>query len=619
MMARLPVSLFHRLVPLAAHRLAVIDPGRHGLKVLVAESSLGHLRVLHRQTVNLPDEGVLEADDLRQHLEVVLPELGRHEVALVLPQHRTITQTLDLPADAETEPGTFLAAEARRLSGLAAEAIIVSFTPLLPYANRARPHLLTFCKQEEVANLINRYVPAAADSATEQEAGPLVEITTTAQALFAASRALRPVPENAVLVDLGAQETVVAILFGGQGVFATSFEGGSQQFTQALAESRPLTPEAAEALKRTQNLFQGAEAVEAVARTAENWHAQLRRALAEWQEDFPELQLPPGGLPVYLCGGGAAQPGLIEFLNHLGQLRFQRWPGMTEEAMGEPMDAYWVAYGAARVALGRQPRPLSLLPVEFRKRRRLQRAWEGLQAIIVAFLAVTLVLLVAGTWQKARLLQRKRELMTRTSAVLESAKTVAELAQRVEAGYASIDPLVYRQRQTLEVLQTWAAVNQVRTNNDFWFVLFGDTTSYQTGTTLPQPATNQTGSLSAPSGAPTPSRSEFIAEICIPQEGDAARRVLNQTLATLKRQRIFSSVDALPAERKREWVDPRVFISNRVFGVAMEWAPAEWPRPFLATTDRPVSETRPRGSKRRATTPLTAPTQAALTNSLTNR
>ena len=72
----------------------------------------------------------------------------------------------------------------------------------------------------------------------EQE--DLCEVTTTANALIAAYRAVAPLSSRAILVHLGAQTTVVVILLAGQGVFATSFQMGGDFFTRSLARLRRL-------------------------------------------------------------------------------------------------------------------------------------------------------------------------------------------------------------------------------------------------------------------------------------------------------------------------------------------------------------------------------------------
>ncbi len=590
MTAHIPVPLLQRLVPLSGHRVLVIDPGRRRLKLLVAESRLGKFRVLHRQSEPLPEEGALEPDELRQHLALVVPELGPHTVALVLPQHRIITQTVDVPEAHSATPREFLSAEARKLSGLGEDELTIGSTPLKPWGSKASPYTLVFCKQDEVSNLIERFGMAHSATDAPVNGGLLSEITTSAQGLVAASRFLTPPPDAAVLVDLGARETVVAMLHAGQGLFATSFEGGSDQFTRSLMESRQMTIDAAEALEKSVDLLQGRDAAPELVQAVEKWHGELRRCVAEWIEDTPELGLTEAGLTVYLAGGGAAQAGLVEFLSRLGPMRFRRWTALAEPRIAEPMDQYWVAYGVARIALGKEPRALSLLPPEFRKRRMRCKVWEAAQAAIAVLIVTAIAVLAYGTWQNSSLFKRKQTLLRNTEVALASARSIAELATRIETGYESIRPVIERRRQTLRTLQSWLALTQARTNDDFWLVLFADAASYTTGSTAPAPATNQVGTAVVPTPASPSSQAEFITEVCIPREGDAARQVLSERVGALKRPGVFANVDALPLERKREWVDPRVMISNHVYGLVLEMPAELFRRPTTTRGENQVSE-----------------------------
>lgn len=569
-MARIHVSLLQRLLPLAVRRVLVVDPGRRQLKLLLAESRFGKFRVLHRQAVTLPEEGALEPDELRQHLGLVVPELGPHFMALVLPQHKAITQTLDVPANDAHAPRDFLLAEARKLSGLVDDELAIGFVPLQPWGNLANPHVLAFCKKNEIDALIDRLVPRKKDDPAEDDR--LAEITTTAQGLVAASKVIIPAPDSAVLVDLGAQETAVVFLLGGQGVFATSFEGGSDAFTRSLVEEGYATPDEAETVEHSTDLFQGSKIAGAVVRAVEKWHAEIKRCVTEWIEDNPHLGLSAVNLPVYVAGGGAGQKGLVDYLNRLGPMHYQRWPNPPDANATEPMDQYWVSYGVARIALGKEPSSLSFLPAVFRQGRLRHSFWEVLQAIIVALMVVVTLVLALGTWQNKNLLARKRELIAQTAQALESARTIAELAQEADASYAALRPILERRSQTLVTLQSWLGVNQVRTNDDFWLVLFADGASYVLGAAAPQSSTNQAAATAGAQSAGPPRRHEFIAEVCIPQQGETARRILSQFVLALKRLGIFANVDALPTERKRELVDPRVMISNQVYGVAMDMA-----------------------------------------------
>jgi len=573
-MARLPISILHQILPVAGRRLVVVDPGTRTLKVLVVEPRWGRLRILHRQTIDLEAENPDVPLDAPEQLTAALPELASAEMVLVLPQHRAISTLLDVPQET-TETARFIESEVRKLSGLGEQAMFHGHRRLQPFARLRNPLFVTLCKREEIDAFIERFVPAL-EGASEPAAGAeLADIVATGQAMFAAVSAGTRPPSHAVVVDLGADNTVVGIVLNGQGVHATSFDGGSSRFTAALATERGCDWPTAETLKRTEDVLASATPSPACTQAVDQWYADLQRAVVEWMDDYPELGVAWQSLPVCLCGGGASQPGLVDYLNRLGGLRFQPWPASAEVDPDLAMDQYWVAYGAARAALGQSGPTVSLLPPELGVLGRRRRWWEWLQAANVLLLTLLAGLLGLFTWQEQKLLQEKEQLIRQTSGALQSAATVVQLADRLDAGYAGLRPVLRRQQRSLETLAALAAIRQVRTNNDFWLVLFADAASYAAAPTLPPP-TNATSTplpAPAPSGASAPL--EFVAELCVPQEGDATRRILSQVVADLKQHPVFGRVDALPPERKRAVVDPRVIISNRVFALSMEIASAQ--------------------------------------------
>lgn len=568
-MPRFPVPLLHQLFPVAGHRLVVVDPGTRTLKLLVVERSLRRLRILHRQSLDL-DEGPDAPSTVAEQLAAALPDLGPCRLALVLPQHRTISTILEVPPESAREPDPFIEAEVRKLSGLAEDAMFHGHVRLEPFGRFRNPHFVTLGKRTEIATLIDRFAPPVDGAPAESSTGELAEIVSTGQAMFAALQAGQTAPQHAVVVDLGADNTVVGIMVNGQGVHATSFEGGGQQFTAAIAQDQNCSLATAEMLKRTDDLLGQGPPPLHLARALSRWYAEVQRAVSEWMEDYPELGLGWNAMPAYLCGGAASQPGLLPHLNRLGALQFQPWPALPDVDPDLAMEQYRVAYGAACTTLARPGRVISLAPPEIDALRRRRRWWEYIQAAnVVVLLLITLVLGLA-TWQKAALLRNKHKLIGQTTGTLASAEAVVQLAQRLEQGYTGLRPILARQQQSLETLRALAAVRAIRTNNDFWLVLFADAASYAAGSTLPPPAPTNPPPALLPGTNAFPPRREFIAELCIPQEGDATRNILSRVVADLKRASVFGRVDALPPERKRAVVDPRVAISNRVFAVSME-------------------------------------------------
>lgn len=565
-----PVPWLHRALPLLGRRLVVVDPGSQFVKVLVVDAGLGAPRVVHFQTLAGAETDPEQAEVLAEQLHELFAAAGPHERVLVLPQYRVISHVLDIPtADAE-ETRAVLAREARRLSGLDDSALACDAVKLKPYGRLGAPYWLTLCKREELDTLLARFacLPEA------HGAGPhrLVEVTTSGQALFAATTVLLPSGGNAMLVDLRARNSVVAIVVHGQGVSTATVPVGRNQLFPAPS---------------------GAATADAGA--IEKWLGEVRLALTEWLEDNQDSGLTVADFRMFLSGVGTADPALLELLNRHGPLRFEAWEERVTARHRWPMADYLVPYGAALLTLNRAPAGASLLPAEARETRRRHRTLATIESVNVLLLGLLLVVLGVGIWQKSSLIVRKRGLTQQSQAALQTALEIDRLYRQLNLEYERAYPVLLRQRQTLETLQALAAVRASRTNDDFWYVLFADAASYQSGTSglalAPLPVARPPTATNPPA-APPASRREFIAELCVPREGEALRRVLSDVVANLKRQVLFSRVDMLPAERRNDLVDPRVAVSNRVFAVAMEVAGRELPPP------RPLPQRTPPDAKR---------------------
>lgn len=625
MKVNLAPPFLQQLLPMACRRVVVIDPGSRCLKILVVDAAFGRLRIAHRLAVDLGEED-LAPEEVRQHLHAITPELGAHQLAMVLPQDRCMAQMLELPAASVRETRRLVEAEATRLSGLADTAMQHGFTKLKPFGRYKNPHSLTLCKTTDVASRLDCFAPEESPPPGDDwTATGFCEVTPTAQALFAASGAVPSMPSNAVLVDLGANTTVVGILVEGQGVFATTLATGANRFTEKLALLKPCSPETAEAIKRSQNLFKGEGAVSGLGKVVEEWNQGLKRAISEWIEDNPELGFSPATLPVYLCGGGARQEGLLEFLNSLGPFRFQSWPALSKTDTEASTAQYWPAYGLAMLAVLRERRALSLLPPEYREQRNRNQLWRRIQTANVVIISTLIFLLAFGTWQQARLLAKKRHMKTQADAALQTGQTMGTLWRRLDAEYERIQPVLARQRQTMDTLQALATVQGARTNKSYWYLLFADSASYANCPIAVPPGTNApaaTNLIAMPPAATltnlAPARREFVAELCIPQDGDEARRILNQVVTDLKQSKLYSKVDALPPERKRNLVDARVILTNHVFAVAMEVSSTGAPPVSATAPERPARTPASRESKRTSVFPRAkeerAPAPTAATN-----
>ncbi len=566
---------------LPTKRLLAIDPGSQGLKVLLVEEMLGRLSVLRSEVIERHEGGLISEEEIAQHAQTALKELGEEPVALALPHSRALSQVIDLPEGGNTEIRRQVEAETVKLSGLGESNIVFDYVGLGTFGKHQNPFWLTLCREGEVQRQIERCGLSQAD---------LCEVTTSVNALIAAWQVIHAERDHTVLVDAGASGTAVAILLQGQAVYATTFPVGGDTLTEAIGRDQGCSFEAAESRKRACHLGSASAAPSALSAGVDRWLAELQGSLKEWCREHPELDLRPESFPVVLVGGASLQPGLFDYLNRRGPLRFQPWPAPTEG--GCPDARFAVAYGTALQALGRSRQPASLLPAEVRDYWKKQHSLHLLHSITFFLLALVALLLAFGTWQRLEEGLDKRSLLADSKTALEKARLTEQLSRQLVEDYDRLRPVLQRRAQTLDTLQTLALLQQARSNQSFWYVLFADQKSYYAaplwGATNAPAATN---APSLPAFAPTNppgSKDGFIAELCVPEEGDAQRRTLSRLVADLKRSPLFKNVDSLSADRRRSLVDTNVVLADRHFALDLELAES----PFQAS-DRTAVEKRP--------------------------
>jgi Tfp pilus assembly PilM family ATPase len=563
-------------------RVLAIDAGSRVLRFALVERSWRRLRILREQSLDLAAEGLVSAGEISTHLHTLLEECGRPPVALALPQHLSTSQLIDLPPVPDSEVRRLIEEETRRLGGVSDSAIIFDYAPVAPLAPNRQYYWVSLCQEGEIREQLARL---------DLEQAELCEVTTTATALITAFQATIPQARRAVLVHGGAQSTVVVILLDGRGVFAASFPVGGDFFTRAIASQLRCAVETAENLRQRKNLLAGDDALPGFPAVVDGWLAELLRQLQDWSREHAAVAPDLKSFELFISGGVFSQPGLVSYLEGRSGLTFKTWLSAAQAGAVAPGSGYEVAFGTALQALGRSPQPASLLPPDRRLawRRRLTR--QLVECASVVLLALLLVVLLYGTWQQSSLGQRKRQLLEQVEQALREAEENAGLTDNLMVDYEELRPLLERQQQTLGTLQTLALLEQARSNRPYWYVLLADQQTYFTQP-LPVVGTNAPGATNGPvaprrlppwvtgsAGTNAPvTRPGFIAELCIPEPAEAARRTFGDLVGALKQDPLFSRADSLSPDLRRELADPKVLLPERHFSLALDLADAQWPR-----------------------------------------
>ncbi len=564
----MPASLaqsVRRLPFLPRKRILAIDAGGNCVKLLVVEELFNRPQILRHELIEIQSAGLLSEEEIMRHAQDVIQDLGQYPIALAIPHYRALSQTIDLPDAEPREIRRLIEAETVKLSGLGESNIVYDYVPLRPYGRHSNPFWVTLCRENEIQNQVQRCGLTGLD---------LCEVTTTANGIIAAYLDIHPAAAGTVLVDFGATGTVLVVLHQGQAIYASHFALGGDSLTDALASRQGGSFDLAETAKRSEDL-EPLDTVPATAAAIAEWHAELTRSLNEWAEDQTDLQLQPRELHIVLGGGSALHAGLIPYLNRLGNLHFHPWPDPGVARWPGPRFA--AAYGAALQHLGKSRQPVSLLPAAVRQFWRGHHSLNLIHSLLFFLVGVLALFLGLGTWQKHALLRSKEALLTQSRNALQKVRETDELDRQLRRDYEDLLPILKQQRRTLDTLQTLALLQQARSNQAFWFVLFADPDSYflarPWGETNPPPASATPPPQSA-------SLNGFIAELCLPEQGDPMRHTLSQLVNDLKQSHLFQNVDSLPADRRRSLVDPSVLLPEH-FALVLELPGERFPEQQL--------------------------------------
>ncbi len=571
-------------------RVLAVDLGNRRLRLLLAESDFGRFRVLKQELLDLKAEGLVSPEEFKTHLQASLDNWGNPPVALSLPEHLSISQLLDLPNVPESEAEKLIQDETVKLSGVAESRVVYDFVRTENPAPDKQEFWITLAQE---ANIRERILGLGL------ERDGVCEVTTAANALLVAYRAVAPLSSRAILVQLAGQSTVVVVLLGGQGAFATSFQMGGDFFTRALAREQNCSEEAAEALKKENNRLSGGLASRALAEAVDGWSAELKRQLNEWFQHNPALAAEVRSFELVACGLEFEQPGLKEYLRSEADLEFHRWPELKGHEGISVVSGFETALGAALQALGHTPHPVSLLPPDYRLgwKKRLSRTRIELASFILLVFCV--LLLSLGSWHNLSLYSSKKALLDKVQAGQSTVDANEALTAELASEYESLRPVAASQQNTIDVLKSLAFIQQSCNKSNFWYVLIADQQSYFSrppaalSTNRPAAKTNLLGPtlealrpvpLVLSSSSPaitnvTPAKPGLIAELCVPGGSETSRQVLSELVNGWKQQPMFSKVDLLSEDLRRNLADPKVIVPERHYVLSLDFAETDFLQP----------------------------------------
>lgn len=456
-------------------RVIGLDIGSGAVKGVALALSGKRVALTESRVLDCRAEGILNEAELLNSVSGWLEQLGwRNDTLIVgMPQYLATTQVSDFPPGATTGLAEMVEFETQQLAGLSDEVFLHDYQVMASKFGRHNPVLIGICRESAVRDKLEMLTNAGINASDLAMNGIVV-----ANAFFGLYPDAATNDEPQLLLDLGAENSTLVVVAGGQVLFVGSLMFGGERLTEALAKELGVDLEEGEKLKREAQisladpgsiLYQAGEQLEAEMGTVlEHWRAQERPALADREV-----------VCCWLCGGGAQLRGMDGLLADKLGCPVTVFGPVLPDAQG-PDPALVTAFGLALHGVGRCRLFISLSPPEMR--------WLVLRKRFFAYLAASAALIVlvlaGGIVQSVRFLtSEQRELEIRLAELNECERLIPQLENTrnsIRYHEMRLVPFVERGNRARKFIAGVNGLGAACGEAD-WFVYFADDASYQEG------------------------------------------------------------------------------------------------------------------------------------------
>ena len=292
--------------------LSAVDIGSSGVKLIEIDTSKGASRVVKAGMVALGGDvfsnyAITQVERVAEQVAELLQnqEVVDRRVATSVPGPSAFTKRVKTARASFNELSTNIRFEAGSFIPHNIENVRLDFHILGPTGKNQLDVLVVAVKNEVVEGLLGVF-----DGAGLQVA--VIDVDYYALQNCFELNYPDEVGKTVALINVGTKYSIVNICQGGQSLFTGDIQVGGKQFTDALAELLSIPSEQAELVKRGQDKKRSADEIAEALRTAVDEAAiELNRQLSFFWNASGADQ---GIERIYLSGGGALTPGLLENL-----------------------------------------------------------------------------------------------------------------------------------------------------------------------------------------------------------------------------------------------------------------------------------------------------------------
>ncbi len=467
-----------------------LDVGQTAVKAVLLTRKGSELLIARCEVLSLWAEGILDEEELYKSLGAWLQEkkLAGTSTCIGLPQYLTTSQISDFPPGISGELlDKMVDDETAHLSGLSDGRFVYDYQVLQATAGRNNPVLIGICRETVVEEYASRLQGVKVN---------VQDMAMTGLAMVNAFFYLYPRERQneklQILIDLGTENSTLAIVAQGQVLYVSSLMFGSRRITKALAQEFACTENEAEMRKKTYQAAWGDPDCP-ILPVIKQLERELDSALEHWRQSEPENAAVPV-LKIWLTGGGAQLWGLNAQLIRTYACQVGIFgppdPNVLPEqdvAIAENVNPdLTIAFGLALQGITAAECKISLIPDLLRwqqsKVARFRYLLWSAGLLLMALVAFLLGFYFNIISEQAALEERLNELNACRSLVpkLDDSQAQAAHCQKMLIPLVEYGTRGWRFMSTLEELQR--AMSPQQKQNDGWCIYVADEFSYRAAT-----------------------------------------------------------------------------------------------------------------------------------------